>query len=68
MPTELRNCELYDYQGEPLEHDGCDECGQCLVCWYCECDSYEEAIEHHIDKCLEPRQAPVRLEGGRIVG
>ena len=62
---ELKNCELYDFEGEPLEHEGCDDCLNCTVCWYCECDSYEEALEFHIDRQLAGRQAPIKLIDGK---
>ena len=59
------HCEEYTFDGEPVEHDHCDFCGQCLECWFCECDeaTWELAYEQRIDRELAGRPQPVKLTG-----
>ena len=63
---ELKNCELYDHRGETMEPGDCDQCHYSPMCWYSDCDDYEEAMEHHIDRELAGRQLPTKLIDGEV--
>lgn len=63
QPDGPLHCEIFDFEGEPLEHESCDYCHCCLVCWACECQdrTRELAIESRITEELNGRQQPIKL-------